>query len=139
MDNFSFETRIRNSYHEGPAVCETSKIFILGTKGAFIIPFSIPGCVSDFNLMLNDKVLGGRTNDLSKFGTDLSEWTDVKLEVKNRKATIFLNNKIIREESYNNDAGEVAGMRFSFLGAGTVDHIRIKNTLGQIAYEEKFK
>lgn len=37
-DNFIFETAIKNRYSEGYAVCKTSKIFILGTKGAFIIP-----------------------------------------------------------------------------------------------------
>ncbi len=138
-DNFTLETRVQNIYHEGPAVCETSKIFILGTKGAFIIPLSIPGCVGDINLKLNDKVLPGRSNDLSMFGADLSEWVNVKLVVKNRKATIFLNDTIIREEGYNSDAGDVVGLRYSFLGAGMVDHIRLTNNKGEIKYEEKFR
>jgi hypothetical protein len=31
---------------------------------------------------------------------------------------IFLNDKLVRQETYKEDAGEVVGIRFSFLGQG---------------------
>jgi hypothetical protein len=42
-DNFTLESSIKNTFSEGPAVCKTAKIFVLCSKGAFIIPFTIPG------------------------------------------------------------------------------------------------
>ena len=40
---------------------------------------------------------------------------------------IFLNDKVIREETYKEDAGEVVGIRFSFLGSGAVKNISLLN------------
>ncbi len=137
-DNFTLETSYRNTWSEGPAVCKTSKLFILCTNGAFIIPFTIPGCASNINLKLGDKLWEGRSNDLSAFGRDPSQPLNLKLEVKNRKAKIFLDGKLIREEIYNNDAGAVVGLRYSFLGAGTVDHILLQNEKGIPVYKEDF-
>ena len=126
-DNFTLESSLKNTFAEGPAVCKTAKIFVLCSKGAFIIPFTIPGCISDINLMANDHYLDGNSNDLSSFSADLSEWASVKVEVKNRVMKVFLNNKLIRQETYKEDAGEVVGLRFSFLGAGAVKNIKLLN------------
>ena len=49
-DNFTLESSIKNTFSEGPAVCKTAKIFVLCSKGAFIVPFTIPGCIGDINL-----------------------------------------------------------------------------------------
>jgi hypothetical protein len=126
-DNFTLESSIKNTFAEGPAVCKTAKIFVLCSKGAFIIPFTIPGCISDINLMANDHYFDGNSNDLSSFSTDLSEWANIKVKVNNRVMKIFLNDKLIRQETYKEDAGEVVGLRFSFLGAGAVKNVRLLN------------
>jgi hypothetical protein len=134
-DNFALESSLKNTFAEGPAVCKTAKIFVLCSKGAFIIPFTIPGCISDINLKANDNYLQGRSNDLSSFSADLSEWANVKVEVKNRVMKIFLNDKLIRQETYKEDAGEVVGLRFSFLGAGAVKNVRLLNAK-EIVYKD---
>jgi len=43
---------------------------------------------------------------------------------------IFLNDKLIRQETYKEDAGEVVGLRFSFLGAGAVKNIKLSDGNG---------
>lgn len=134
-DNFSLESSIKNSFAEGPAVCKTAKIFVLCSKGAFIIPFTIPGCISDINLKANDHYLDGNSNDLSSFSADLSDWATVKVEVKNRVMKIFLNDELIRGETYKEDAGEVVGLRFSFLGAGSVKNVNLQNGNGETIYK----
>ena len=135
-DNFTLESSIKNTFAEGPAVCKTAKIFVLCSKGAFIIPFTIPGCISDINLMANDHYLDGNSNDLSSFSADLSEWANVKVDVKNRLMRIFLNNKLIRQETYKEDAGEVVGIRVSFLGAGAVRNIKLLNGKKEEVYND---
>ena len=126
-DNFTLCASVKNTFAEGPAVCKTAKIFVLCSKGAFIIPFTIPGCVSDINLKVNDHYFPGNSNDLSSFSADLSDWAAIKVEVKNRVMKIFLNDKLIRQETYKEDAGEVVGLRFSFLGAGTAKNVKLLN------------
>jgi len=135
-DNFTLESSLKNTFAEGPAVCKTAKIFVLCSKGAFIIPFTIPGCISDINLMANDHYLDGNSNDLSSFSADLSEWANVKVDVKNRLMRIFLNNKLIRQETYKEDAGEVVGIRVSFLGAGAVRNIKLLNGKKEEVYND---
>ena len=135
-DNFTLESSLKNTFAEGPAVCKTVKIFVLCSKGAFIIPFTIPGCISDINLMANDHYLDGNSNDLSSFSADLSEWANVKVDVKNRLMRIFLNNKLIRQETYKEDAGEVVGIRVSFLGAGAVRNIKLLNGKKEEVYND---
>lgn len=138
-DDFILETSIKNTFAEGPAVCKTVKIYVLCSKGAFIIPVTIPGCASDINLMANDRYLNGKSNDLSAFTDDLLDWLPVKLEVKNRIVKIFFNNKLIREETYQNDAGEVVGIRFSFIGAGAVNYVTLWDKENRIVYSDDFK
>ncbi len=138
-DNFLLETSIKNTYAEGSAVCQTAKLFVLCSNGAFIIPFTIPGCISDINLKVNDHYFEGKSNDLSAFGTKLSNWTPVKLEVRNKKMKIFLNDQLIREETYLEDAGEIVGLRFSFLGAGAVKYVKLTDEGGNSVYKEEFE
>jgi len=138
-DNFLLETSIKNTYAEGPAVCQTAKLLVLCSKGAFIIPFAIPGCISDINLKVNDRYFEGKSNDLSAFGAKLSNWTPVKLEVRNRKMRIFLKDQLIREEAYQEDAGEIVGLRISFLGAGAVQYVKLTDELGNSVYKEEFE
>jgi hypothetical protein len=133
-DNFTLNASIKNTLAEGPAVCKTAKIFVLCSKGVFIIPFTIPGCISDINFEANDQYLDGTSNDLSSFGTDLSDWADVKMEVKNRLMKIFLNDKLIRQETYKEDAGDVVGLRFRFLGAGAVKNVKLLNGKEETVY-----
>jgi hypothetical protein len=138
-DNFTLESSFQNSYSEGPAICKTTKLFILCTNGAFIIPFTIPGCASDINLKLGDQTWEGKSNDLSAFGIDPSQKINLKLEVKDRTVKIFCNGKLLREASYTTNAGDIVGLRYGFLGAGSVDQIRISDKEGKVVYSENFQ
>jgi len=139
-DNFTLESSIKNTYAEGPAVCKTAKIFVLCSKGAFIIPLTITGCIGSVNLKVNDNYLDGRSHDLSSFSADLAEWSNMKVEVKERVMKVYLNDKLISEEKYLQDAGEVVGLRYSFLGAGAVKNIKLSGSEGNCeltAFNEK--
>ncbi|MES2772603.1 MAG: hypothetical protein V4722_00370 [Bacteroidota bacterium] len=137
-DQFTFRASLKNIFGEGPAVCKTTKIYILCTRGFFAIPLSIPGCVGDINMRLSDKRIEGRVNDLSLFGTDLSVWNKIKVAVENRRVTISLNEKVIYKDQYQQDAGEVVGLRFSFAGAGSVDDVSLSNNRNEIVYKSNF-
>lgn len=138
-DNFSFETNFKNIYSEGPAVCKTTKVFILCSSGAFIIPFTIPGCIGSVNLKLGDQTWEGKSNDLSAFGIDPAAGIQLKVEVKNRAVNIYCNNKLVWNGSYHSDAGKVVGLRYSFLGAGTVQHTTLRNEKGEAVYDADFQ
>jgi len=46
---------------------------------------------------------------------------------------------MIREEKYKEDAGEIVGLRFGFLGAGAVEQVKMKNGNGELVYDDEFK
>jgi hypothetical protein len=131
-DGFSLETRIRNIYHDKWAVCQKTRIILLGTKGAMVIPFSIPGCVSDIGLMLNDIYLDGKQHDLSAFGIDLSEFRDIRIEVQDMQARISVDEQAVYEGSYHEQVGRLVGIRYRFLGAGEVAHLHIMDDKGKV-------
>lgn len=124
-DNFSLETSIKNVYNDKWAVCQRSGIVILGTKGALIVSFSIPGCVSDLGIMLNDRYLNGKEHDLSAFGADFSEFRDVAIHVRNKQLRVELDRHQIFKGTYNESIGRFVGIRYRFLGAGEVGYLRI--------------
>ncbi len=139
-DNISIRTSVRNLYNEKWAVCQRFRIVILGSTGAMVIPFSIPGCVSDINLMLNDVYLKGKQHDLSAFGTDFSEFRTIEIRIIEKKATIFIDDKKVYSMAYNESIGKFVGLRYKFLGAGVVNFLKItEETNSKIIVDEDFR
>lgn len=137
-DNFTLETTIKNVYNDKWAVCQTAKIYLLGSKGAFIIPFTISGCISNINVMLNDVYLNGKEHDLSSLGVDLSTFKDIKISVENKKLKVFVNQEEMFSANYNETMGKLVGIRFKFLGAGKVKQIRVLNASGKTVIKDDF-
>ena len=126
-DNFSMETELRNVFNENWAVCQFIRIVILGDKGALIIPFSIPGCVSDNSLMLNDVYLDGKQHDLSAFGTDFSDFRKIGIIIDDKNVSVFADGAEVYSGNYNDPVGRLVGLRYKFLGAGEVKSLEIGN------------
>lgn len=139
-DNFVLHTSIRNRYSEKWAVCQNAAIFILGTKSAMIVPFSIPGCVSEIGVMMSDVYLSGKEHDLSGLGVDLSVTQNFKIEVRDKQLTIFLGDRQLFTERYYQTMGTIVGLRYRFLGAGEVSYLKLTNLTGQtVAIEDDFE
>lgn len=138
VDNFLMETSIRNVFKDKWAVCQTTRIVVLGATGAMIIPFSIPGCVSDIGLMLNDVYLDGKEHDLSAFGVDFSVYRNIEIKVKDKQVSVSVDQNEIYNGSYHESIGNFVGIRYRFLGAGEVSHLRIGNDKGQLIITEDF-
>ncbi|GJM34199.1 MAG: hypothetical protein DHS20C18_32000 [Saprospiraceae bacterium] len=137
-DNFVYETAVKNTYEKGDGVCKQTRLILLGTKGAMIIPLATPGCISEINLMFNDFYESGKTNDLSAFGTDFSDWQKVRLEVQNKHVKILLNDQLIHELIYDESMGEIAGLRFQFRGSGEVKYVKLWNQKEALVFVEEF-
>ncbi|MGX1930113.1 hypothetical protein [Flagellimonas sp. 2504JD4-2] len=130
-DNFELRSTIQNTYRDKWAVCQKAWVIILGTKGAMVISFSIPGCVSELGVMMNDVYVNGKEHDLSGLGLDLSEPKEILLHVKDKKLTILLEDQELFSSSYNESIGRVAGLRYRFLGAGEVSKSILSDLQGE--------
>lgn len=138
-DNLYITTSVRNIFKEKWAVCQNLRIVILGTEGALIIPFSSLGCVSTINLLMNDVYVNGKEHDLSAFGTDLSEFRAIVINIKNKNLSVSVDTKEIYTGNYKQSIGNFVGIRYRFLGAGEIDHLTItENNKGHMVLDTLF-
>jgi hypothetical protein len=135
-DNFNFETSVKNDYHEGAAVCQQTMIYILCEGTAVGIPLSAKGCISNSDLLFTNFYASGKQEDLSAFGVDFNSFVKVRIECKNRKANIFINDKLVYTVNHDVIKAKIIGFDFNFQGAGSVDYVKLSN--GKVNYEDDF-
>lgn len=136
--NFALETAIRSDYSEGEAVCQISQVSVLCAKGRIAIPWSVPGCVGKLYLAASEQFLDGQTADLSAFGCDLSEWQHIRLTVKEQQLSVYRNEQLIFQTTLEKDAGKIAGIRYRFQGAGSVDYVRLLDKDQEVVFQDDF-
>ncbi len=129
-DYINVQSSVQNLYRDKWAVCQRFRIVILGTQGALSIPFSIPGCVSDIGLMLNERYWSGKEHDLSAFGIDISTPRDIGISINNKQVHITVDHKVIFKDYYKQSIGKFVGIRYRFLGAGEIVNLNIKDING---------
>jgi len=116
---FQMDVSLKNTFGKGPFVCQQTQIVLMGNMGAIVIPLSIEGCVGELYLQ-TDEGHDGKTNDLSAFGVDFSDWVNVRCVSKDRKMSIWVNDKLAIEDDYYNSIGNVVGIRIRFMGTGEI-------------------
>ncbi|MEZ4810904.1 MAG: hypothetical protein R2819_11155 [Allomuricauda sp.] len=126
-DNFRLLTTLKSSFHEKWAVCQRVDIIILGTKSSIILGLSIPGCVSELGVLMGDVYLSGKKHDLSGLGVDLSDYTDIKIEVVEKTMTAYVGDKLVFTGSYKESVGNIVGLRYGFLGAGEITRVHLQD------------
>lgn len=131
-DNFKLSSTLRNAYQDKWAVCQKAAIMVLGTKGAMVISFSIPGCVSEIGVMMNDTYMSGKEHDLSGLGLDFTEPVDIEIEVREKQLRVFSEKRELFTGKYNETVGRIVGLRYRFLGAGEVFSYKLSNLSSDI-------
>jgi hypothetical protein len=134
--NFLFNTEVKNDYGGGSAACQLTELFILIKGGAFSIPLSRKGCVSELNIY----DVKGKIEDTSPLGCDLSQWVKVELQVKEKHGKLFINNTLAYEDlDFNIPSTEILGLHFRFQGTGSVKNVTFSKTNGEVVYKEDFQ
>jgi hypothetical protein len=136
-DHFVFETRLKNDFKEGRAFCQKTTIYLLCKGTAIGIPLSQKGCVSDLDLLFTNYFVSGKKQDLSAFGTDFNDFINVKVESKNGKAAIFLNDHLAYNIEKNIMKSQIIGVEVVFQGTGSVDFVSLSN--GEAEFKDDFE
>ncbi|QIP15790.1 hypothetical protein G8759_25745 [Spirosoma aureum] len=137
-DNFTLETRVKSDFKRGSSICQNVTIMILCKNEFFSIPLSAKGCVGNLDIYLAGHYADARNTDLSAFGADLSQWVDLKCEVRNKRAQVFIGGEKAYEALIPTDARDIIGISYDFEGTGSVDFTRFTQSNGQVAFEDKF-
>lgn len=136
-DNFSLTARIRLKEIKN-VKCPMIMHEVFGQSSSLFFFTTLPGCTSNIDARVGEHYFKGKTNDLSKFGHDPTEWQDIEVIVKNKEAKIYINQKEIFTRSYTESYGLITGMAFISNGLCEIDNVELKGLDGKIVYQSDF-
>lgn len=135
--NFKSETRFRLR-ELATLPCPGMQFTIHTEANIYYVQLAPMGCVGDVDLFIGGTFISGGNNDLSAFGTDVTDWQELSLTVEDKHATVFLNGDNIYELDFEQDFGSVVGVDYRFMGLGDVDYLRLSRIDDTTVYEENF-
>ena len=137
-DHFVFEARFRNTYREGSAVCQHSRVYLLCAGNVIWVDLMAPGCISSASLNFINHHASGKEKDLSAFGVDFSKDIFLRMHCQDGKANIFLNNELVYSIKERIDPVAIKGVDFRFEGLGAVDEVKLGKPNGEWVLWEEF-
>ena len=126
-NNFEFEAEIQNTSQKSNAVCQHTRILLMGINGVIGVPFCKLGCVGEIGLMLGMHYIDGKTHDLSGFGVDFSQPIQFKCHVANQKISFLVDNTEVYSSDFSYDIGKIVGIQIEFSGTGEVTDVSLHN------------
>jgi len=88
------------------------------------------------DLLFTNFYTSGKQEDLSAFGVDFNSFVKVRVESKNRKGRIFINDKLVYSVNKDIIKSKIIGFDFTFQGTGSVDYVKMSN--GKVNYVDNF-
>ncbi|HEY4335524.1 MAG TPA: hypothetical protein VGM89_06490 [Puia sp.] len=135
-DHFVFETRLKNDYAEGSAVCQLTRVYLLCEGTAIWVPLVAPGCVSTVDMYFTYFYTSGRREDLSSLGVNFNDYVKLRIESDSGKAKILINDKLAYTVPRHILHSKIIGILYRFQGTGSVDYVSLGN--GKDKYEDGF-
>lgn len=136
-DNYSLKARVRMKEIRNNQ-CPYIMYEVFGQKYFNFFKSYPKGCASEAMLQFGENFMHGKKVDLSPLCTDVFEWSDVQIVVKNKIVTIFINQKQAFSSKYNNSSGLITGLGFLSNGLCEVDYVELKSLDGKVIYESQF-
>jgi hypothetical protein len=119
-DNFTFQTTLKNDFSEGANACQYVEVLLQYKDDVIIIPLSARACIGDLRLTFCGYFVTSQQADLSGLGTDLSQWTTLRVETVNKQATLFVNGRKAYSLSFSNAPTHLVGVQYRFYGPAAV-------------------
>jgi hypothetical protein len=137
-DSCTLEVRYKNSPDMGGISCYDVEFRVIGEDGLASVMLVQKGCYRWSEIVIGEKHLNGKFNDLSFLSTDLSSWNVFRLKIESQLAQINIGNNTVFKGSYQRPLGKVKGIRLVTKGSGAFDYVRLTNYIGQVIYEDNF-
>ena len=137
-DNYTFETEVKNDPKDGGLTCLYTAIIVEAEEGLMLASFSEKGCTSKLFLTFGNVYLDGSNTDLSAFGTDLTNWRNIRYLVADKNVKIFMDNKEVYQLSFERNIGKIICISYYFYGCGSVRLVKLSDKNDKIVFEENF-
>ena len=137
-DNFIMKFRIRVKklnnelcpYLMSEVFCQNYFMYYIST---------LKGCTSEAQAEFGERLLNGKSNDLSPLGIDITAWQDMEFKVKNKKVTITYNGQPVFNSAYEHSSGLITGLGFTSNGLCEIQYVDLTTLNGEKIYSTSFK
>lgn len=137
-DNFILTARVRMSPVK-PTLCPWIISEVYSQNSLFFFTGTTPGCTGEAKALFSDNYLNGKKTDLSSFGFDVRNWSNVKIEVMSRVVKISVEGKEVFTTTYKRPGGLIQGMGFGSNGLCEVDYVQLTDSVGNVVYRNDFR
>lgn len=136
-DNFTVEARVRNSAMEGGMPCYDTMLYVFSGSKMHGFALNEDG-YAYFKFISGDKSFTGDRHDFSFIKYDPNEWHTLRITVKDKHTTFFLDGSTLLETTYEEPLGMVDELTLRFKGCGAVDYVRLYDAAMRPVFEENF-
>jgi hypothetical protein len=136
-DNYVLKTKIRMKQVKNNS-CPYIMLEVFTQRYPMFFVTTSRGCASESMLQFGEQFIGGKDRDLAPLSSDVTQWHDIELSVKNRQVNIFLDHEKVFTTSYKNTSLLIAGLGFVSNGICEIDFIHLEGSDGKIVYENNF-
>ena len=96
------------------------------------------GCAHEALIQFGEQAMRGTDTDLLPISFDVHEWTDIEITVKNKLATVKLNDKKVFSTRFTADTKYLPALGFISNGLCEVDKAELIGLDGKVVYESEF-
>lgn len=137
-DNYILNCRVRINELKNN-FCPFLMCEVFCQKNFMFFKSTTKGCTSEAKAQFGETILNGKTHDLSLLGSNVKEWQDVEIIVKDKKVTVRINNVEVLSTHYNESSGKITGLGFLSNGLAEVDFVSLKTIEGKNVYSNEFE
>lgn len=119
-------------------LCPRMSLLIKGDNSLFWISFVKKGCESNLSLICSDQYYDGKKEDLTQFGVHADVWNKLKIETKQNKLSISLNDSLIFTDTYTKKIGSIKAIDHLFEGIGAIDEVKLLDKDDNIVFSDSF-
>lgn len=137
-DNFKFKTRVRmQEVRRSP--CPYIEVELYCQRSFMMMRSTTKGCAHEALIQFGEQRMRGTDTDLLPISFDVSQWTDIEIIVKNKVATVKLNDNEIFSTRFVTDTKYLAGLGYISNGLCEVDKAELIGLDGKVMYKNEFE
>lgn len=137
-DNFELSADLITSADRPGVRCSQVNITVFGEKSRHIFRVMKPGCASFNGWEFSENILNGESEDLSSLSRDLSKGGNIRLRVKDKNGTLWINGRQVFQSNYKTPIGNIYGIEILFSGIGKINSVILKDLMSGKSHNDTF-